>query len=474
MNPVREKHVGGGKSTLSGFGVAFVASVGGFLFGYDLAIVCGANLYLKEVFHLSPAAFGFATGSAALGCIAGPFLGVWMCDALGRNRTMIAACALLGISALFTAIPKDIVTFNAFRIVGGVGVGLCSVASPMYISEIAPPQMRGGLGVMYQLAIVVGSIAAPFVSYLIVTFIPPETCWRWMFASELLPVGVFLVLLMLLPQSPRWLAGRGRGEEALGVLERVGGADFARDEMKQIDAALQEDVGKFSDLFAPGIRYAFAIGLLLAFFNNWTGWSVMGGYIPMLFEASGLNDRSMAILQFAVTYGFMGAVTLIACWTVDRVGRRPLWLAASALMCLVTAMTGAVFHLHLSGWPVLLVIILCTVPHGLALGPLPWLMMSEIFPTRLRGRAVSLTTAFLWLTIYTGAQLFPLITDYSQATIGSVGGAFWLFSLICVFAFLFGFYMLPETKGRVLEEISASRRANGKLAEGAAPGRKRV
>ena len=444
------------QSHLYAFGVAFVASVGGFLFGYDLAIVCGANLYLREVFHLSPAAFGFTTGSAALGCILGPFLGAWMCDALGRTRTMMVACALLGIGAVFTAIPKDIVTFNIFRIIGGVGVGLCSVASPMYISEVSPPRMRGGLGTMYQLAIVVGSIAAPFISFIITKVVSPETCWRWMFASELLPVIVFLVLLSFLPQSPRWLAERGRNDEALAVLARVDGPDFAREEMKQIQAALNEDTGKFSELLAPGVRYAFAIGLLLAFFNNWTGWSVMGGYIPMLFEASGLKDRSMAFLQFAVTYGFMGAVTMVACWTVDRVGRRPLWLGASALMCVVTAMAGAVFHFHLSGWFVLLVIILCTVPHGLALGPLPWLMMSEIFPTRLRARAVSLTTAFLWLTIYSGAQLFPIITDYSKKVSGSVGGAFWLFSIICVFAFLFGWRMLPETKGRVLEEIAAS------------------
>lgn len=447
---------GSARPNMYAFGVAFVASVGGFLFGYDLAIVCGANLYLREVFGLSSAAFGFATGSAALGCIIGPFLGAWMCDALGRNRTMIAACALLGISALFTAIPKDIVTFNIFRIVGGVGVGLCSVASPMYISEVSPPRMRGRLGVMYQLAIVVGSIAAPFVSFIIVKLCSPETCWRWMFASEILPVTVFLVLLTLLPQSPRWLAGRGRNDEAFAVLARVDSPDFAREEMKQIRAALEEEEGRFSELFAPGIRYAFGIGLLLAFFNNWTGWSVMGGYIPMLFEASGLDDRAMAFLQFAVAYGFMGVVTLVACWTVDRVGRRPLWLAASALMCVVTALTGAVFHFHLSGGIVLLLIILCTVPHGLALGPLPWLMMSEIFPTRLRARAVSLTTAFLWVTIYSGAQLFPIITDYSKKTIGSVGGAFWLFSLICVFAFLFGWRMLPETRGRVLEEIAAS------------------
>jgi len=438
------------------FGVACVASVGGFLFGYDLAIVCGANLYLKEVFHLSSAEFGFATGSAALGCILGPFAGAWMCDAIGRTRTMMVACALLGVGSLFTAIPNDIVTFNIFRIVGGVGVGLCSVASPMYISETSPPRLRGGFGIMYQLAIVVGSVMAPFASYLIVTWTPASVAWRWMFASELLPVAVFLVLLFFLPQSPRWLAGRGRMDEALQVLTRVGGAAFARDELKQIQGALKEESGRFADLLAPGIRYALLIGLLLAFFNNWTGWSVMGGYIPMLFEASGMTDRAMAFLQYAVTYGFMGGVTMVAGWTVDRWGRRPLWLVASALMILVTALTGAVFHFHLGGWPVLVVILLCTVPHGLALGPLPWLMMSEIFPIRLRGRAISLTTAFLWLTIYAGAQLFPLMTEYSERKLGSVAGAFWLFSVVCGLALLFGWKMLPETKGRTLEEIAAS------------------
>ena len=448
--------VAASRSRVFAFLVAFVASAGGFLFGYDLAIVCGANLYLKEVFHLSPAEFGFATGSAALGCIVGPFLGLWMCDALGRNRTMMVACLLLGIGAIFTAIPNDIVTFNIFRIVGGIGVGLCSVASPLYISETSPTRLRGGLGIMYQLAIVIGSVAAPFVSYLIVNWAPDATAWRWMFASELLPVAVFLVLLLFLPQSPRWLAGRGRMDEALLVLTRVDGDEFAHSEIKQIQCALAEESGRFRDLFAPGVRYALVIGLLLALFNNWTGWSVMSGYIPMLFEASGMTDRAMAFLQYAVTYGFMGAVTVLACWTVDRWGRRPLWLIASALMILVTALAGAVFHFHLSGWPVLVVILLCTVPHGLALGPLPWLMMSEIFPIRLRGRAVCLTTAFLWLTIYAGAQLFPLMTEYSEKKLGSVGGAFWLFSGVCLLSVLFGWKMLPETKGRTLEEIAAS------------------
>jgi SP family arabinose:H+ symporter-like MFS transporter len=326
----------------------------------------------------------------------------------------------------------------------------------MYISEVAPPRMRGGLGVMYQLAIVVGSIAAPFISYVIIKTTPESVCWRWMFASELIPVIVFIGLLAVLPESPRWLAGRGRNEEALAILTRVDGPVSAKGEMDAIRISLQEVAGRWSELFAPGMRYALLIGFLLAFFNNWTGWSVMSGYIPMLFEASGLDDRSQAFLQYAVTYGFMGVVTMIACWTVDRVGRRPLWLFASVLMAIVTALAGAVFHFHLSGGLVLVVIILCTVPHGIALGPLPWLMMSEIFPTRLRAKALSLTTAFLWLTIFSGAQLFPLLSQRSTELTGSVGGAFWLFTVVCVFAFFFGLWILPETKGRTLEEISAS------------------
>ena len=169
------------------------------------------------------------------------------------------------------------------------------------------------------------------------------------------------------------------------------------------------------------MRYALLIGLLLALFNNWTGWSVIGGYIPMLFEMSGLEDRAQAILQFAVTYGFMGLMTLVSLLLMDRVGRRPLWLFASLLMAAITAATGLVFHFQVTGIVVLLVIVLCTVPHGIALGGIPWLMMSELFPTRLRAKAVSITTTFLWLTIFSGAYLFPAITTASDQP-GRIGG----------------------------------------------------
>ena len=438
------------------FVISFVAAVGGFLFGYDLALIATANPFLKEQFHLSDVQLGFATASAGLGCVFGPFLGGWLCDAIGRKRTLIAASLLLAVSAIMTAIPEDIITFNIFRLIGGVGVGLCSVASPMYIAEIAPPRKRGRLGLMYQLAIVVGHVIAPFIAYVLVKSLPDTLSWRWMFASEVPFVILFVIFLFSLPLSPRWLAERGRFDEALDVLTKVEGPEYARQELQEIKDSLAQETGGFSELFSPGLRYALLVGLGLAVFNHWTGWSVFAGYIPLLFEMSGLEDRSVAILRFTLTYFFMGLMTLVALWLVDRVGRRPLWLFASALMAIVTALTGAVFYYHLSGFVVFLLIMLCTIPHGVALGPLPWLMMSEIFPTRIRAKAVAVTTTFLWVTFYTGAQLFPVLTTHSEKLIGSPGGVFWLFTVICLFSLMFGWKMLPETKGRTLEEIAES------------------
>ena len=434
--------------------VSFVAAIGGFLFGYDLSLIGAANVFLKEQFSLSEQMLGFTTASAALGCVFGPFLGAWLCDAVGRERTMLAAAGLLAAGALMTALAPTIGWFNVFRVVGGVGVGLCSIASPMYIAEIAPPKRRGGLGVMYQLAIVVGSTTAPLVAYALVRYLPETSSWRWMFASQMLAVVFFASFLFLLPRSPRWLAQRELFQEAQLVLTRLHGPQVAEAELRDIRASLAQEAGGLAELLQPGMRHALLIGLLLAFFNNWTGWSAMGGYIPMLLEMAGVHQRHVALLQFSFTYLAMALLTVGSMWFIDRAGRRPLWLIASVLMALITAATGSVFHYHVSGWPVLLVIILCTVPHGLALGGLPWLMMSEIFPTRIRAKAVAVTTTFLWLVIYTAAQLFPMLMGASQRRLGSPAGAFWVFTAVCLAAVLFGWKMLPETKGKTLEEIA--------------------
>ncbi len=436
------------------FTVAFIASIGGFLFGFDLSIMGAANIYLREQWNLTPGQFGFTTASAAVGCIFGPFLGAWICDVIGRKKTMIAAALLLAASAVVTATARDLVTFNAFRIVGGLGVGLCSIASPMYIAEVSPAVRRGGLGVMYQLAIVVGAFFAPMIAYFLAKYLPDHLAWRWMFASEMGAILAFAAMVFILPSSPRWLASRGRHDEALAVLTRVGGPEHAARDLDEIEESLKEETGRLADLLQPGIRYALLIGFLLAFFNNWTGWSVIHGYVAHLLVLSGIASRSLAILQYAITYGFMGVLTLVSLLLMDRVGRRPLWLVASALMAVITALTGMVFHFQLSGFIVLVVIILCTVPHGIALGGVPWLMMSEIFPTRLRAKAVAVTTTFLWVTIYSGSQFFPLLNTVSEKAVGSIGGTFWLLTVVCIFAFLFGLFMLPETKGKTLEEIA--------------------
>jgi SP family arabinose:H+ symporter-like MFS transporter len=326
----------------------------------------------------------------------------------------------------------------------------------MYIAEVAPAKVRGRLGVMYQLAIVVGSTAAPLAAYLIVGHFPDTVSWRWMFGSQMVVVILFAAFLFLLPPSPRWLAERERFDEASSVLTRVHGAEMAEVEMREIKTALTEETGSLMELFQPGVRFALIIGLLLAFFNNWTGWSAMGGYIPIILQMAGVEEKQSAILQFSVTYLAMAIFTVASMFLIDRAGRRPLWIFASFFMALATFLSGLVFHFQVRGMAVLAVLVLCALPQGLALGPLPWLMMSEIFPTRIRAKAVAVTTTFLWIVIFACATCFPIISGWSQKHFGSIAGTFWLFTLICLCSAVFGFKMLPETRNRTLEDIGRS------------------
>jgi len=443
---------------------AAAAAIAGFLFGYDGSILGGTILFMKHQFNLDPAGVGLVMTSSTIGCIAGPFLGGWMCDKIGREKTILASAALLGVGALMTAIASTMEIFNIFRIVGGLGIGLGSIAAPLYIAEVAPPKIRGKLGLTFQLAIVIGSAAAPLISYPISLWVTPDMAWRWMFASQLVVVLLLMIFVFMLPPSPRWLADEGRYDDALGVLRKVHGPELAEVELKEIKASVNEEKGGWRELWLPSIRFALFIGLLLAFFNNWTGWSAMGNYIPTLIEMSGVNgqhasnpnDHSMAILQFFLVYVAMTVSTIISIWLVDKVGRRPLWIFASVLMAIITFVTGLVFHLHIHGVFVLLVLMLCTVPHGIALGGLPWLMMSELYPNRVRAKAVAITTTFLWIVIFSCNQLFPIFVDLSTKAIGSSAGVFWLFTAIDILALIFGLTIMPETKGRSLESIAAS------------------
>ena len=449
---------------------AMAAAIGAFFLGYDGSILSAALSYVQEQFHWTSGEKGFAMGSGVLGAMIGPIFGGWFCDRLGREKTMVIGACILGLGSLITAVATTTVIFVAFRIFCGFGAGLIAIASPMYIAEVAPPKIRGKLGMTYQLAIVIGSAAAPIaalpLSFLTEShfghpaYLSDEASWRLMFGSQLLIVPPLLYFLFKLPPSPRWLADRGRFPEALEVLKKVHEPRLAEIELTEIKGAVKEEQGGWSELWAPGIRFSIFIGLCLAFFNNWTGWSAMGGYITSLVEMSGVTSHSSAILQFACTYGVMTIMTIVSMRLVDRVGRRPLWIFASFMMAIVTLATGFVFYDHLHGWVVLLVLCLCTVPHGIALGGLPWLMMSELYPNRIRAKAVALNTTFLFTVIYSCSQLFPIFADISTAHLGSVAGVFWLFTGICLFSALFGMTIMPETKGRTLENIASSMRSH--------------
>ena len=434
--------------------VAFVASVGGFLFGYDLVIISGAQLFLQEEFGLSGAQLGFATSSAVLGCIAGPFLGALLCDRLGRRNALILAAFLFGVSAIGTSLPKDITTFNIFRIIGGVGVGLASIASPMYITEVAPAKVRGALVILYQLAITIGCTMAVVVSYFLALHLDEDVAWRWMFASEMVPILIFVFLLLFVPKSPRWLAEMGRYEEASAVLSRITDHEHARSELDEIKHSLAEETGTFSELFQPGIRKALLIGILLALFNNWTGWSGIAYYLPTLFQRSGFAEKSDAIFQSLIINVGTVFLTVLAILLVDRVGRRPLWIFTSAAMAFSLVLTSLVFHYNITGMPIVFVIFMCAGPHAVGLGPLPWLMMSEIQPTRIRAKAVAISTTFLWIAGFTGPMCYPILVDASEREFGSIMGVFLLYAIICVGALIFGCFLLPETKNKSLEEIA--------------------
>lgn len=438
------------------FSIAFVAAVGGFLFGYDLAIISGAQVYLREQFSLTGASFGFVTSSAVLGCMAGPFLGAWLCDRIGRRQTLIISVPLFGISAIVTALAPDMMTFNTFRILGGLGVGLCSIASPMYIVEIAPPRTRGGLGIMYQLAIPVGGTISILAAWLFAKHLPETVSWRWMFGSEVVPVAVFLILLHFIPRSPRWLAERGRWDEALAVLARIDGPEYAKKELDEIKESLQEETGTFSELIHSGIKVALFVGICLALFNNWTGLTAIGIYKPTLLKMGGFPDTVDAIFQSILVAGWEAFLTVIVIFLVDRVGRRPLWLTGSAAMIVFMTIFGLIFHYNITGSFVLLMFFLCSMPHAFALGPLPWLMMSEIYPTRIRAKAVAVTTTVLWFAGWSVQFTFPILFEWSERMIGSIGAAFWVFAGIDILAFIFALKLLPETKGKTLEEIGKS------------------
>ena len=448
-------------NTRYAFVVALVAAFGGFLFGYDLHVITGGQLFWKPYFQLSEEAYAFAMASAMIGCMLGPSLGPWLIDRIGRRSTLMFCAVLFGASSLGTALPNDIATFNVFRIVGGLAIGLASVASPMYIAEIAPARLRGRLGLMFQVAVTVGSTCSILLCWWLSLFaergtISPEAVWRIMFGSELVPITIFLVLLFFVPRSPRWLAEKGREAEAEQILAKIGGTLAAQKSMVEIRHDLTQEQGTWSELFQGGFKLALVCACLLALFNNLTGWSGVAYYMPEIFKRGGYDAPSQAIFNALILNVFNLVFTLVCVSLVDKFGRRPLWIWTSVMMIGALMFAAVAFQLAWTGPIIVLVIVLTTIPHHLGLGPLPWLMQSELFPTRLRAKGVCISTTIVWIGGFLSAYLFPIVAKWSEQLVGSISLFFIVFIVMCVLSLLFGVTLFPETKNRTLEEIAAS------------------
>ncbi len=451
---------GKGKEAQAGrfyvYAISFGAAVGGFLFGYDLAVVGGAQLLLEKYFSLTAAGLGWATSSALLGCAAGPLVAGFMADRLGRKNTLIAGSLLLAVSAIGTSLPEDISTYNFFRIIGGIGVGITSIVSPMYIAEIAPARMRGALITINQLAIVLGCLVSYIVAQGLLGLFSHDVAWRWMFGLECVPILFFVIYLQFVPRSPRWLAENGRSEEALTVLTRIQGREAALRELEGMEDLREAESGRFSEVFRPGIRFALLIAVTLAVLQQWTGVSVLSSYLPKIYQAAGYERISDAVWLSVLTYIFNLAMTAVAFWLVDKTGRRPLLLVGSAGMVLGLFCLGLVFFLKVGGIAVLLAMLLAQAAYLTSLAPVTWIVMSEIFPTRIRGRAMGIAAWSLWIACFLGVMYVPLLMEAFEGRFGTPAGIFWLFAGVCVFAFWFCWKWVPETKGRTLEEIARS------------------
>jgi sugar porter (SP) family MFS transporter len=427
-----------------------VAAIGGLLFGFDTAIINGAIVFLKRQFAWSELQTEIAASSLLLGCVIGASLAGALSDWLGRRRVLALSAAVFAFSSVATSLPNSLVPFCAARLLAGTAIGIASLICPLYIAEVSPAGIRGMLVSLNQLAIVTGILISYLVGWLL-SSLGPES-WRWMFASAVLPSVIFYFALFAVPESPRWLAKERRWEEALTILQRLGEAD-AGSRLEEIKAAIAEESGSLAQLFQPGLRLPLIIGITLAVFQQITGINTILYYGSIIFtEQVGTRSASAALWANVVIGAMNMGCTIAALFVIDRLGRRPLLMIASGGMGVSLGILGIAFLLHPSAGSLVLPLILCYVAFfSVGMGPTVWVVISELFPTRIRGRAMSIATISLWL-----ACMVITLTFLSLIKAVTVSGAFWCYALMCVFAFLFVWRYTPETRGKTLEEIEKS------------------
>lgn len=443
--------------------ICLVAACGGLLFGYDWVVIGGAKPFYEAYFGITdPAQSGWAMSSALAGCVFGALISGWCADRFGRKLPLIISAILFSASAWGTAVATHFDWFVFYRIVGGVGIGLASALSPMYIAEVSPAEKRGKFVAINQLTIVIGVLAAQLVNLMIAEPVASSATmqdilqswngqvgWRWMFGAELVPAVLFLLLMFLVPDSPRWLAKAGKQDKAERMLRRIGSAEYARETIADIRATLGENTQKVaaSELLNPRVRPIIVIGIVLAVFQQWCGINVIFNYAQEIFASAGFDINST--LKSIVATGLINLIfTIIALPLVDKLGRRKLMLLGAAGLTIIYVLIAGAYALGIMGLPVLLLVLAAIAIYALTLAPVTWVLLSEIFPNRVRGMAMSVGTLALWIACFLLTYTFPLL----NANLGA-SGSFLLYGIICALGFVFVLHSVPETKGVTLEAL---------------------
>jgi len=427
--------------------ISVVAALGGLLFGFDTAVISGTINFIQPYFGLSEAGLGWTVSSLLFGCIAGVFLAGKAGDHYGRKKVLMVAALLFFVSAVGSASAHSLIFFLVARILGGLAVGVASILSPMYIAELAPAKYRGTLVSLNQLAIVIGILVAFFSNYLLVD--TGVNNWRWMLLVMAAPAVLLFFSLFFVPESPRWLVARGRNDDALNVLVKTSGKEFASAELKEIEETLRnQEESTFSDLLAPKIKPLLFIGIILAVFQQITGINTIMYYAPKIFTNVGQSNDS-ALFQTILIGGTNLIFTLVAMVLIDRLGRKLLIIIGSTGMMLMLAGLSALYFTNQTSGVLVLVFILGYIAFFAAsLGPALWVVAAELFPNRLRSKGMSIAIVSLWIACTVVTIVFPIMLEKLSG-----GITFLIFALICLANLLYVLKYVPETKGKTLEEL---------------------
>ncbi len=442
--------------------ICLISTLGGFLFGYDTAVISGTLSFVRLQFAMSALMEGWFVGSALLGCVIGVAFAGIIADRYGRKKTLILSALLFFVSAIGCMLAQNLTILIVYRLIGGLGVGVASMLSPLYISEISRPEIRGRMVSLYQFAITIGILFAYFANAKILNFglnagftessiwhwIFTSQVWRGMFGAEAVPAFLFLVLLLFVPESPRWLMVRDREEKAFNVLKRVVDESKARNEILEIKNILAQETTSWKQLLVPGIRGALIIGMSLAILSQFSGINAIIYYGPRIFESAGFGVSGA--LDGQVIIGLVNVLfTLIAIWKIDKLGRRILLLVGCFGMIAAHLAIGTLFFTGQTEGILLLIFLPSFIAFfAFSYGPVVWTLLSELYPTNVRGRAMSIATLTLWVGTFIIGQMVPWMLENLKPH-----GTFWLFSLMLVPAIIITWKLVPETKGRTLEDI---------------------